>query len=53
MFWRYTGCLRKKYGVADYQYENVKHINVIFSDLNKNNLCLVECEVSTPCVKRN
>ena len=50
----YTGCLRKKYGVADYQYfENGITQQCDIFRLNKYNLYLVECEVSTPCVKGN
>ncbi len=50
----YTGCLRKKYGVAYYQYfENGKTQQCDIFRLNQHNLCLVEWEVSTPYVKSN
>ncbi len=49
-----TRFLRKKYGVADYQYfKNGKTQQCDIFRLNKYNACLVACEVSTPCVKRN
>ena len=49
-----TGCLRKKYGVADYQYfknGNTQQCNIFWH--NKCNFCLVACEISTPYVKCN
>ncbi len=49
-----TGRLRKKYGVADYQYfknGNTQQCNIF--RLPKYSLCLVVCEISTPHVKSN
>ena len=50
----YTGCLRKKYDVADYQYfKNGKTQQCNIFRYNKYNFRLVVCENSTHYVKRN
>ena len=52
----YTGCLRKKYDVADYQYQYFNNGNTqqcnIFSH-KKYNFRLLVCAISTPYVKRD
>ncbi len=49
-----TGCLRKKFSLADYWYftnGNTQQCNIFRHD--KYNSCLAVCEVSTPYVKCN
>ena len=50
----YKGVSEKKYGVVDYPY--FKNGNIQQCKILRNityNFCLVVCEISTPCVKRN
>ena len=47
-----TGCLRKKYGVADYEYfknDNTQQCKIFRH--NKCNFSLAVCEISTPYIK--
>ncbi len=49
-----TGCLRKKYGVADFQYLKNGHVQQCnLFKYNKYNFYLDMCKVSTPYVKHN